>query len=124
MAIRKAMKNISLYIMSLGYAIAGLNHFFNPRFYLRIMPPWLPYHLQLVAVSGIAEIAGGILLLQHATRVVGAWYTIALLIAVFPANVQMAINFSRRHDPYLWLAILRLPLQAVLIWWAWLYTRP
>ena len=117
------MKHLFLYLMAAGYMLAGLNHFLNPKFYLRIMPPWLPWHIPLVAVSGVCEILGGILLLQQSTRVAGAWFIIAILIAVFPANIQMALNFSHKHNPYLWLAILRLPLQLVLVWWAWLYTR-
>ena len=117
------MKNFFLYLMAVGYTIAGVNHFVNPRFYLKIMPPWLPYHGQLVAVSGVCEILGALLLLPAATGVAGAWFIIAILIAVFPANIQMAIDFAKRGNPYLWVAILRLPLQVVLVWWAWVYTR-
>ena len=118
-----AMKHFFLYLMAAAYVVAGLNHFFNPRFYVRIMPAWLPWHTQLVAISGLCEIAGGLMLLLPATRVAGAWFLIAILIAVFPANIQMTVNFAQRHNPYLWVTILRLPLQLVLIWWAWLYTK-
>jgi uncharacterized membrane protein len=120
-AAQTSMKNFFLYLMSAVYIIAGANHFVNPRFYMKIMPPWLPYHAMLVAVSGVCEIAGALLLLPVATREVGAWFIIALLIAVFPANVQMMMNYAQRHNPYLWVTIVRLPLQAVLVWWAWRY---
>lgn len=82
------------------------------------MPPWMPYHLQLVYISGIAEIILGILVCFSTTRVFAAWGIIALLIAVFPANVQMMLNYQLQHHPYTWVTILRLPLQLVLIWWA------
>lgn len=117
------MKSFFLYLMAAGFMLAGLLHFIVPKGYLRIMPPWLPYHVPLVALSGMCEILGGVLLMQQSTRAAGAWFIIAILIAVFPANVQMAVNFYQRHNPYLWLAILRLPLQPLLIWWAWMYTR-
>lgn len=109
--------------MAILYILAGCNHFRNPEMYLRIMPPYMPAHLPLVYISGVCEVLCGVLLLLPATRVAGAWLTIALLVAVFPANVQMAVLFCREQHPYLWLALLRLPLQALLIGWAWLYTR-
>ena len=103
--------------------LAGINHFVHPQPYMEIMPPVLPWHRALVYISGACEILGGLLVLFKQTRRVGAWIIILLLIAVFPANVQMALNFRAAHHPYLWVAILRLPLQALLIWWAALYTR-
>lgn len=117
------MPTISLVIMSLLYIAAGIYHFVNPALYRSIMPTWLPAHHQLVLVSGAAEIILGILLLPMATRHWAAWGIILLLIAVFPANIQMAINYYRQGNPHLWIALLRLPLQGVLIWWAWQYTR-
>lgn len=89
---------------------------------MKIMPPWLPWHLQLVYISGLFEILLGLLLLPELTRSWAAWGIIALLIAVFPANIQMMLNYYHRHLPGLWLTIVRLPLQGVLIWWAWSYT--
>jgi uncharacterized membrane protein len=99
-------------------------HFLKPRIFLGIMPKFLPFPLQLVYISGACELLFAILLAIPATRYWGAWLIILLLVAVFPANIQMAISFYRQQNPYLWLALLRLPLQFVLIWWAWLYTRP
>lgn len=116
-------KEISLYVMALLYIAAGANHFINPRFYTPIMPPWLPWHLELIYISGICEILFGALLIPPGTRIIAAWLIIALLIAVFPANIQMLINFQKVQHKYLWAAWLRLPLQAVLIWWAWIFTR-
>lgn len=109
--------------MSLVYIAAGIFHFVQPRFYLKIMPPWLPWHSELILISGIAEIMLGVLLIPEATRTIAAWGIILLLIAVFPANIQMAVNYWKENNPYLWIALLRLPLQFVLIWWAWQYTK-
>ena len=117
------MKNILLYVMAALYIIAGANHFINPGMYLRIVPPWLPGALPIVYISGVCEILFALLLLPHATRHVGAWLVIALLIAIFPANIQMTIDAYHDHSHQLWLSIIRLPLQIVLVWWAWLYTK-
>lgn len=114
---------ILLYFMAFFYVSAGINHFVNPDMYLQIMPGWLPYPLELVYISGVVEIAGGLLLLPAKTRRLGSWIIILLLIAVFPANIQMSINFYHQQHPYFWLTILRLPLQFLLIWWAWKYTK-
>jgi len=105
------------------YLVAGINHFIHPLMYMKIMPPWVPWADQLVYLSGALEILGALLLLYPQSQVAGAWFIIILLIAIFPANIQMAINFMHLHNPGLWLAILRLPLQLILIWWAWIYTR-
>lgn len=117
------MKLIGLYIMSLLYTAAGIYHFVKPRMYVKIMPAWLPAHLQLVYISGLAEILLGLLLLPAGTRSFAAWGIIALLIAVFPANIQMMLNYYHKNLPGFWITLARLPLQAALIWWAWGYTK-
>ncbi len=117
------MKIALLYFMSLIYVAAGIYHFVNPKLYMKIMPPYFPWHLQLIYISGVIEIVLGILLIPESTRPIAAWLIIAMLIAIFPANIQMAINFWQKNSPSLWMAIARLPLQGVLIWMAWLYTR-
>jgi len=117
------MKIILLYIMALLYTAAGIYHFVNPKMYMRIMPTYLPWHLPLVYISGVCEIAFALLLIPESTRPIGAWLIIALLIAVFPANVQMLVNYWQKNYNGLWIAIVRLPLQLVLIWWAWIYTK-
>ncbi len=83
----------------------------------------MDWHDTLILFSGIIEIVSGVLLLPIKTRPLAAWGIIALLIAVFPANVQMMINFREEQNPYLWIAILRLPLQLLLIGWAYQYTK-
>jgi uncharacterized membrane protein len=120
----RKLKIILKYLLCVLFVLAGLNHFINPAFYLKIMPPYLPWHLPLVYLSGFFEIALGVLLLVPALTRVAAWGLIALLVAVFPANIQMAINpqlYSDIHPLALWL---RLPLQAALVAWAYWYTRP
>ena len=110
-------------LLALFFAGAGVNHFIRTGFYLRMMPSYVPFHLAMVQISGVAEIALGILLLIPATIVAAAWGLIALLIAVFPANVQMALHpqtFPEFSPRSLWL---RLPLQVVLIAWAFWNTR-
>jgi uncharacterized membrane protein len=104
------------------FIIGGIAHFLVPDLYMRIMPPYLPYHRALVLVSGVFEIALGILLLVPRTSHLAAWGLIALLIAVFPANLFMYQHSDRfRVSPTL--LLLRLPLQGLLIVWAYLYTR-
>jgi uncharacterized membrane protein len=120
----RTLKIILKYLLCVLFVLAGLNHFINPAFYLKIMPPYLPWHLFLVYLSGFFQIALGVLLLVPALTRIAAWGLIALLIAVFPANIQMAINpqlYSDINPLAFWL---RLPWQAVLIAWAYGHTRP
>lgn len=109
--------------MAAFYVVAGINHFWHEEFYLKIMPTWLPEHHALVYISGAAEIILGFLLLFPATRRIVSWGIILLLFAVFPANVQMMLNYIHDSHPKIWITILRLPLQIVLIWWAYLFTK-
>ena len=118
------LKTLSRYLLSLFFIAAGLNHFWNTPFYVAMMPPWLPAPLALVYLSGVAEIGLGALLLFSRWQVLAGWGLIALSVAVFPANVHMALNselFTQFSPSGLWL---RLPLQAVVIAWAYWYTRP
>jgi uncharacterized membrane protein len=117
------MKLILLYVMAVLYVAAGVYHFVNPRFYQKIMPTYLPWHTSLVYISGVCEIVFALLLLSESTRPVAAWLIIILLIAVFPANIQMTVSFWQKQRPTLWIALVRLPLQLVFIWWAWIYTK-
>ncbi|MBA4168560.1 MAG: DoxX family protein [Chitinophagaceae bacterium] len=118
------MKKTFLYIQAIFYVLAGINHFWRPAVYAAIMPPWLPWHAQFVYISGILEILFGGLLLPSVTRKLAAWAIIGLLIAVYPANIQMAVNYITEHNTRTWIAIARLPIQFVLVWWAWIYTKP
>ena len=108
--------------MAAFYVGAGVYHFANPDFYKKMMPPWLPWHYWLIYISSVAEIVFGSLLLPAATRRLAAWGIIVLLVAVFPANIQMMLNYREQHQHYLWIAIARLPLQLLLIWWAYQFT--
>lgn len=104
------------------FILAGLNHFATPRAYEAIMPDYLPAHRKLVAASGIAEVVLGLLALSPRHTVLTRWGLTLLLLAVFPANLHMALHaerFSRVPSALLWL---RLPLQAVLIAWVWQVT--
>lgn len=112
-----------IWIMGVFYILAGINHMIRPDFYMAIMPPWLPWHYPLVILSGVAEIICGVLFLIRRTRKLGAILIILLLIAVFPANIQMAVNYINNSNPYLFFALMRLPLQLVLIAWAASYIK-
>lgn len=118
----QVMKDWLLYGMAVLYVAAGIYHFVRPKIYVKIVPPWLPSPLMLVYISGVIEIVLGLLLLPESTRSFAAWGIILLLIAIFPANIQMLSNYRRRHHPQTWVTVLRLPLQLALIYWAWLYT--
>lgn len=111
-----------LYLMALFYGVAGANHFINPRFYLRIIPPFLPFPHAINWVSGAAEILLGVLLLFPTTRTWAAWGIIALLIAVFPANVYHLWARGAGMKVPMWGLWVRLPVQGLFIWWAYLYT--
>jgi uncharacterized membrane protein len=116
-----------LWLMGVFYVVAGANHFANTAFYLPMMPPYVPYHRELVYLSGLAEIVLGVAVLVPATRRLAAWGIILLLIAIFPANVHIALHdlpvFGATHGLGVWNWV-RLPLQGVLVSWAWWYTRP
>jgi uncharacterized membrane protein len=111
-------------LLSLFFLIAGILHFLSPDAYLQIMPWYLPHPLLLVYLSGVCEIAGGVSVLIPWSRRLAGFGLIALLIAVFPANVHMALN----HLPLAgkafpgWVLWARLPLQALLIAWVWFAT--
>jgi uncharacterized membrane protein len=108
-------------LLSLFFVIGGMLHFLSPEIYMHIMPPYLPHPLLLVYVSGIGEIAGGVGVLVPRLRKVAGYGLIALLIAVFPANIHMALDHISLPGTNLpdWLLWLRLPLQALLIAWVW-----
>ncbi|MVN76043.1 DoxX family membrane protein [Hymenobacter sp. HMF4947] len=113
----------SLYLLALLFVGAGLLHFLKPETYLRIMPPALPAPRLLVLLSGVAEVAGGLGLLLPATRRWAAWGLLALLLAVFPANVYMLQIQAQLHIPA-WVAWARLPLQPLLMWGVWHAAKP
>jgi len=118
------MATVGRILLAVLMVVAGVLHFVAPAAYARIVPRWLPAPRGLVFVSGVFEILGGIGLLSPYSRRFSAWGLIALFIAVFPANVNMAVNRIGlgRKPPAQWLLWARLPLQAVLIVWAYTYT--
>jgi uncharacterized membrane protein len=97
----------------IAFVVAGTLHFTHRRAYEAIMPPYVPRHRESVLISGAAEVAGGVGILVPQTRPIARWWLLALLAAVFPANVHMALNPQqyRRIPP--WALWLRLPFQAV-----------
>ena len=117
------LKTVARFLFAAFFIAAGVNHFVNPAFYVGIMPPYLPWHLALVYVSGVAEIVLGAMLCVRRWMALAGWGLIALLVAVFPANVHMALNpelYAPLSSVALWI---RLPIQFLLIAWAWAYTR-
>jgi len=117
---QKAFHRAALILLGLFFIAGGINHFIHSAFYVRIVPPWLPAPTFLVAMSGIFEFLGGLGTLIPATRRIAGFGLITLLIAVFPANVQMALHPELYRDMGTQTAFLfRLPLQGVLIAWVW-----
>jgi len=119
-----SVQTVLLVLLAVLMISAGVMHFVSPRGFIRIVPRWLPAPAALVAISGACEILGGVGLLVPAPRRWAAWGLIALFVAVFPANVNMAIHrlsFGRRPLPG-WALWARLPLQGVLVAWAWSFT--
>ncbi len=111
-----------LYVMASIYIIAGLNHFRNPKMYLRIIPPFFSNPKLINTFSGIAEVILGTLLCIPFTSSAAAWGIIALLVAVLPANIYMFTNEKAGFGLPKWLLLLRLPLQILLMFWAFTYT--
>lgn len=118
------LKELSLWLLAAFFLFAGINHFRVPAFYLSMMPDYLAWHIPLIYVSGGAEIILGALLLMPAWSRRAAWGLMVLSLAVFPANIHMALHPEQFEwaDPLaLWL---RLPLQGVLLAWIYWHTRP
>jgi len=118
------------YLMGAAYVVAGVAHFLAPAVYEQVVPPSLPRPRALVYLSGVAEIALGVGVAIPRTRRHAAWGLVALLVAVFPANVHMAVHDVRiegipdwASDPPDAATWARLPLQAVLVWLAWRCAR-
>ena len=122
---RSSAAVVAAFVAAAFYIVAGALHFVSSATYLKMMPPYVPWHLAMVYLSGVAEIAGGVGLLIPRLRRVAAWWLVAVLVAVFPANLYMAtehIQITANPAPE-WIAWARLPLQALLIWWILWCTR-
>jgi uncharacterized membrane protein len=112
------MRNVSASVIGVLFIAAGALHFRMPRMYEQIVPPYLPAHREIVAISGFFEMLGGAGVLLPKTRVSAGYGLIALLLAVLPANIYMATDaqaFAKVAPA--WVFYARLPLQFVLIWW-------
>ncbi len=121
----KTLRTIGRVLLGIFFTYAGINHFLVPEVYMQIMPPFLPTPLALVYISGLFEILGGIGVLVPRTRTAAGWGLVALLIAVFPANIYMAMKgvYIEGMPREEWLLWARLPLQCVLIAWVWWAAR-
>ena len=118
------LRNLNLLGLSVFFIYFGVDHFINPDFYLSIMPPSFPMHLEAVYISGLFEILGGIGVLLSKTRKLAGWGLFALLIAVYPANIYMALTPEAFPDIPLSALYFRLVLQFLFFYWAYSVTRP
>ncbi len=109
------------WLAAIGFLLAGAKHFYRAEFYRQIVPPMFPSPAALIAIRGVVEIIGGVGLLIPRLRRAAGWGLIALLIAVFPANIYMAISprFAEQLHFQPWVLWLRLPMQVLFIWWIW-----
>ena len=122
---RSLPRRIALLALALMFVVAGVLHFRSPDFYVSIMPPYLPWLLELVYLSGVLEILGGLGVLVAPIRRVTGYALIALLAAVYLANIHTALNagdFAHLAQP--WAFYLRLPVQFAFVAWVWWATRP
>lgn len=118
------LKRIFLGMFVLFYVVAGVLHFVNTDFYLQLMPPYLPLHRELVYLSGVIEIALGALAAVPRFRKLAAWAVIAMLLSFMPVHIHMVMHPELYPSVPLWALWLRIPLQGVLMSWAWWLTRP
>lgn len=106
------------------FVILGVMHFVKTDAYMKVMPPVIPFHLECVYLSGLAEIIGGIMILFQPTRRMAVYGLIALLIAVFPANIYMAMRPDLFPKIPQWVLLLRLPFQPIFIYFVWKLRKP
>ena len=116
------MKRIARFFAGPVMIAAGINHFVNPDFYLNIVPEGLPEPEALVYISGAAESFAALGTMFKPTRRPAGWFLIATLVAVYPANIYMAINPEKFSSIPQWILLARLPLQFLFIYWVWLAT--
>ena len=117
-------KKLVLLGLAAFFINVGIDHFINPDFYLSIMPPAFPLHLEAVYISGLFEVLGGLGVLIPRLRKFSGWGLIALLIAVYPANIYMALTPEAFPDVPLYTLYIRLVFQFIFFYWAYLVTRP
>lgn len=109
----------STFLLTLFFVAAGALHFVRPEFYQKIMPPQIPFPAAMVSLSGVLEILLGLLVLPARTRKPAGWGLILLLLAVFPANIHLALHPEILPNIPVWAFWARLPLQGVFIFWVW-----
>lgn len=112
-------QRVGRWVLGLVLIGQGVNHFIMTDVMVRMMPAALPAHRELVWLSGIAEIALGLLAMRPQTRVLAGWGILALLVAVFPANLNMALEADGWSEIPSWGLWARLPFQLLFGWWAW-----
>ncbi|WP_428328376.1 DoxX family protein [Mucilaginibacter sp.] len=122
------LKKISLFILIVGYLVAGANHFYNPGSYYKIIPPYIPFPKVMNVLAGFFEILFALMLIFAKTRALAAWGIILMLIAFVPVHVQMVIDApfllggTIKISPMVaWIRLV--VLQPLLILWAWWYTK-
>ena len=117
-------RKFSLFGLALFFIYFGIDHFINLEFYLSIMPPAFPLHSEAVYISGFFEVLGGVCVLIPRLRKIAGWGLVALLVAVYPANIYMAITPEAFPDLSIELLYARLPFQFIFIYWAYSVTQP
>lgn len=122
MSAQSNSSGVSKWLVALFFVAVGAGHLLWPLNYLKIMPPWSPFPLALIYVSGFFEILFGALVLPLKTRKLAGWGLVALLIAVFPANIHMVLHPEIFPSIPVWVGWARLPFQGVFIFWVWKVT--
>lgn len=117
-------KNLVLFGLAIFFVNTGIDHFINAGFYLSIMPPFFPLHEEAVYISGFFEVLGGMGVLIPRLRKIAGWGLVALLIAVYPANIYMALAPEAFPNFPVLLIYSRLPLQFLFFYWAYSVTKP
>ncbi|MEQ2007155.1 MAG: DoxX family protein [Limisphaerales bacterium] len=112
-------RSLALWLLAAFFTLAGMNHFLNPGAYLGLMPAYLPWHRELILVSGAAEVTGGLAVLIPRWRTCAGWGLIVLLVAVFPANLHVALHGWEGVQIPAWVLWTRLPVQGLFIAWVW-----
>ena len=110
------------YLMGILLVAAGFNHFRTPKLYERIIPSYIPIHSTMVLVSGLLEMSLGLLLLNKETQTMAAWMIIVMLFVFLVVHIHMLQHKGASLKLPKWFLILRIPLQFVLMYWAYLYT--
>ena len=116
-------KKLVLFGLAAFFINVGVDHFVNPEFYLSIMPPAFPLHLEAVYISGFFEVLGGVGVLVPRLRKIAGWGLVALLVAVYPANIYMAITPEAFPEASVALLYVRLVFQFLFFYWAFSVTK-